>query len=273
MGSTKTEAPEGMSTEEAAAKIAGGEFAEGRSKFDQVTDGQTADIEAGDEQSYVPRALFVEGAKPDMSKMQIPQLRIAQGMTPEVTERKAQIGQFVLTNFQALDEVILVPLGAPDIREYKTDPKKPPQCFSPTGTYGIGDPGIACADCRFSKWGAKNPATGKSAPPPCKEGVLIRAYSLTHRTVVDFKFLGRAQGAGRFLQQQIVTWGEAGFAFKLSSQTAKNDKGQWFEPSVEFLGEVPAEHKDMVGRWYEIHCQSKVTAEQANSYIALTETT
>ena len=146
--------------------------------------------------------------------MQIATLRLAQGMTQEVSERKAQIGQYVLTNFPAKDEVILVPLAAQHIRVYKPDPKAPPRCQAPTGVHGIGDPGILCELCPLSKWGPQNPKTGKRTPPPCKEGVHMRAYSLTHRSVVDFSFMGRSATTGTFIEQQAMSYGYAGFAVR-----------------------------------------------------------
>ena len=226
-------------------------------------------------QGYAPRALFVDGAKADLSKMTIPRLRLAQGMTSEVTDRKAQIGQFVLTGFPAKDDVVLVPLGAVNIRSYAPNPKEAPQCHAPGPVlvpgrgftlHGIGDPGIVCDDCPLGKWGPKNEKTGRGTPPPCKEGVALRAYSITHRTLVDFQFMGRSQSKGTFIQSQLIAWGEGQFAVRVSSTATKNDRGQWYEPEVEMMEEVPEDHRDSVERWLELHKQSVVSPEQAAQY-------
>lgn len=215
-------------------------------------------------QEWAPRVIFTTDAKPDINKLQISQLRLAQGMTAEVTERKAQIGQFVLSNFPAYDEVVIVPLLAQDIRVFKPDPKAPPHCQAPTGTWGVGNPGGDCSQCPLSKWGRRDPATGRSAPPRCKEGVFLRAYSATHRCLVDFQFLGRAVVKGAFIQQQAMAFGFGSFALRLTSQAVKNDKGQWFEPNLEILSEIPEDHADAVGKWFEI---ARLAAEKTNEEV------
>lgn len=238
------------------------------SAVDEPVDQETA-------QSFAPRAIFVEGARPDLSKMQIPRLRLAQGTTSEVTDRKAQIGQFVLTGFPPKDEVILVPLGAVNVRTFAPDPKKAPKCHAPGpvmlpdgsfGLHGIGEPGIVCAECPLAKWGPRDERTGKSTPPPCKEGVSLRAYSATHRTLVDFQFMGRSQGKGTFVQSQLIAWGEGEFAIKLTSVATKNDRGQWYEPEVEMQEVIPEGHEESVNRWLELHKASVITVDQAAQY-------
>lgn len=221
------------------------------SKFDKIVGAEAGEGDHDEQNEYTPRVIFTNDSTPDLSKLQISQLRLAQGMTAEVAERRASIGQYVLSNFPPADEVELVPLAAQNIRTYKPDPKAPPQCQAPTGVWGIGDPGIECAKCPLSKWGPRNEKTGKATPPPCKEGVFIRAYSITHRTVVDFQFMGRNVGKGAFVQSQAMALGYNNFVIRMRSSNAKNDRGQWVEPEIEMLGDVPAEHRDISNRWYE----------------------
>jgi len=249
-----------------------------KSKFEEsVSEDEPVDEEV--QQAYAPRAIYVEGAKPDLSKMQIPTLRLAQGMTAEVTDRKAQIGQYVLSNFPPKDDVVLVPLGAVNIRSYKPDAKRAPACHAPGPILipgrgfmlkGIGDPGIVCEDCPLSKWGPKREGRSNT-PPPCKEGVAVRAYSVTHRTLVDFTFMGRAQGKGTFVQSQMMAWGEGKFAIRLSSASTKNDRGTWYEPEVAMLDEIPEEHLSAVERWHELHQSSIISASQAQALFSLSD--
>lgn len=217
------------------------------SKFDEMTEGAADQTEY---EEYVPRVVFTNDATPDLATLQISRLRLAQGMTPEVADRRASIGQYVLTNFPAVDEVDLVPLQAQNIRTYKPDAKAPPACQAPTGTFGIGNPGGPCNLCPLSKWGERNPKTGKSTPPPCKDGVVLRAYSITHRTIVDFQFMGRNTSKGTFLMTQALGVGYGKFVVRLKSSSAKNNLGQWFEPEIEMMGDVPEAHQEMAQRWH-----------------------
>lgn len=230
--------------------------------FDRSTQAEIVeppdDEEVGEQRSMVPRAIFTRDSRPDMSKMPISQLRIAQGMTAEVKERKAVNGQFVLSNFQAKDEVILVPFGAPDIRVYKPDPKAPPVCHAPTGDFGFGTPGGVCADCPLSQWGEYNEQTKTSAAPKCKEGILVRAYSITHKSIVDFQFMAGDRGKGVFVQQQAMSYGWGGFAIKVTSTTKENKKGSWFVPVIEMLDEVPGDQQEIIAKWYEIFLASQI---------------
>ena len=220
-----------------------------KSKFEEMT-GVEGD-ENADEQAWTPRVVYTRDVTPDFSSIDIPRLRLAQGMTAEVTERKAQIGQYVLTNFPAYDTVTLVPLASQKIRVYAPDPKARPQCTAPTGVHGIGNPGIVCAECPLSKWGPRDPKTGKATKPPCNEGISVRAYSVTHKSVVDFQFMGRSISTGAFIQQQAMANGYAGFAVELSASTQKNDRHSWVVPSVQMLPEVPEDHKEIAEKWYE----------------------
>lgn len=232
--------------------------------FDRATNASKAELVDDDDaqRTNIPRAVFTRDDKLDLSKLQISSLRLAQGMTAEVNERKASIGQFVLTNFPAYDEVTLVPLGATNIRIYKPDPKKPALCNAPTGDFGFGNPGGVCEECPLSHWGEFNPDTGKSAPPVCKDGVLVRAYSITHRSMVDFQFLGSERSKGGFIQQQAMSFGWSNFALKLTSVSKSNNRGSWYIPQVEMLDEVPESHREIAGKWFEIFCASQTDSKE-----------
>lgn len=235
--------------------------------LDKMTGGNEHSANDVPQEGYAPMVIFTNDSKPDLSKLQIPRLRLAQGMTPEVAERRASIGQYVLTNFPPADSVQLVPLAAQAIRQYRPDPKAPPKCYAPTGVHGIGDPGIVCADCKLSWWGPKNEKTGRSTPPPCQEGVALRAYSISHRSVVDFQFMGRRMSDGAFIQAQAMSFGYGNFVIELTSKSVKNDRGQWFEPEVTIVGDVPEDHRELVNRWYEAVMAQTVSTQQANQSI------
>lgn len=235
-----------------------------KTAFDKsVEAGAAAETEDdGDSRLGIPRAVFTKDGTLDLSKLQISSLRIAQGMTAEVTDRKANIGQYVLTNFPPYDEVTIVPLGAQNIRVYKPDPKKPALCNAPTGDFGFGNPGGICTECPLSHWGPRDEVTGKSTAPPCKEGVIIRAYSITHRSLVDFQFLGAEHSKGGFIQQQAMSFGWSGFAIKMGSAQKTNNRGSWFIPELEMLDEVPESERDIVSKWFAIFEMSQSESKE-----------
>lgn len=230
-------------------------MAEKKTAFDRATDAhvpEVLDSEGEEARSYVPRTVFTKDAALDPTKLQVSQLRVAQGMTEEVKSRTASIGQFVVSNFPAYDKVVLVPLGAQDIRQYKPDPKKPPMCQAPTGDFGFGNPGGPCDLCPLSQWGEYNEATGKSVPPACKEGVTVRFYSITHRSMVDFIFLAGERSKGAFIQQQAMSFGWSGFAVEMSTQEKSNSKGSWFVTNLQMLQDVPEDQKPIAAKWFEV---------------------
>lgn len=233
--------------------------------FEKATGGLVPEVvedENEEGRTYVPRAVFTRDSKPDLSKIQIGMLRVAQGMTEEVRDRKASLGQFVLSNFPAHDKVILVPFGAQDIRQYKPDPKKPPMCQAPTGDFGFGNPGGPCELCPLSHWGEYNEATGKSVPPACKEGVAVRFYSVTHRCLVDYTFLAGERSKGAFIQQQGMSFGWSGFAIEMTTSEKSNNKGSWFVPQIQMLDAVPKDQMEIIGKWFEIFLVSQVDSKE-----------
>lgn len=233
-----------------------------KTAFDEAVEGGAVADSDHEERVGVPRTVFTKDATLDLSKLQISTLRVAQGMTQEVTDRKAAIGQFVLTNYKAVDDVEIVPLGAGNTRIYKPDPTKPALCSAPTGDFGFGNPGGVCADCELGKWGKYNEETGKSEAPKCREGVIIRAYSITHRTIVDFPFLGAEQSKGGFIQQQAMSFGWASFVIKLTVSKKENKRGAWFVPEIEMLGEVPEDHQGIVNKWFEVFSASQADSKE-----------
>lgn len=241
------------------------------SQAELVDESELADAEGGGSSS-VPRTIFTRDSAPDPKKLQVSQLRIAQGMTAEVKERKANVGQFVLSNFPAYDSVILIPFDAQDIRQYKPDPKKPAVCHAPTGDFGFGKPGGVCELCPLQEWGEYNEATGKSKPPPCKEGITVRFYSIAHRSMVDYIFLAGEKGRGAFIRQQSLSFGWTGFAIRMTSKNKSNSQGDWFVPEVEMLETVPEDQLDIIAKWYELHLASQQDTKQS-ALIQLTERT
>lgn len=234
-----------------------------RTKYDEMTGGvpDAPEVEA---EEWIPRVIYTQDAQADLTKMKIPILRLAQGMTEEVKQRKAMPGQYVLTNFPAVDEVIFIPMAGQYIRIYKPDPKKRPKCQAPYGTKGYGIPGIICADCALSKWQGKDPRTGNSKKPPCNEGVSIRGYSVNHRCLVDYQFMTGAMPTGQFIQQQAMAFHWNQFSVRMQSRTVENSLGSWYVPELEMMTDFPEEHREIATKWYEALQESMAkTLEEA----------
>jgi hypothetical protein len=70
---------------------------------------------------------------------------------------------------EAVKEIAAVIIHAKTVRAYWPDKYEggsdPPQCSSPDGTYGIGDPGGDCETCPFNQWDSDPGGPGKA----CKE--------------------------------------------------------------------------------------------------------
>lgn len=231
----------------------------------EVIDGEVGATEGA---SPAPRAIFTREQTIDPSKVQVAQLRIVQGMSAEIKEKKAQSGQFMVSNFSAYDAVTLIPLGSANIRVYKPDPRAAAACHAPTGIWGIGNPGGQCVDeeghavCPMAAWGPRDEATGKSKPPACKDGITIRFYSVTHRCMVDYQFMAGDRGKGSFIEQQAMGFGWCNFAIKLSSALKENNKGSWYVTDIEMLPDdsplVNDEQRGTAQKWFEIFSQMQV---------------
>lgn len=253
--------------------------------FDKATGG-TAPVDADGEeiqQSNIPRTIFARDTKIDLKSIQVPQLRIAQAMTEEVKQKKAQVGQFVLTNYPARDEILLIPFDVAPVREYKPDPRGAAMCHAPTGRFGFGNPGGACVDeddnplCPLAKWTSQGEGM-PNKPPVCKDGLVMRGYSVTHRSMIDFRFMGASKRDGNFVYQQGISFGWTAFGLKMTAVEKDNKKGSWYVASLEMLPDdpqnnklefdeakspnIPAEQWTVALKWYDMFEQSKVDSAQ-----------
>lgn len=249
------------------------------SKFDEATESKSSHQlaqelveahDAADEAAHAPRVVFTKDEGMNSAADWVPpMLRLAQGTTKEVQAREAGIGQYVLSGFPAEDTVLLVPLAVQLNRTRnavdengRINLKVAPLCVAPTGVHGVGDPGIECAKCPLKDWGKKDPKTGKSAPPSCTAGINVRAYSITHKMLVDFQFKGRTFRNGQFIQQQGMMRGYGNFALQFGSKSEQNAKGAWVEPTV-IMADIPADEVETAGKLLDMVRGSLVTPDQA----------
>jgi hypothetical protein len=173
-----------------------------------------------------------------------PYLTLLQGQSKAVQKKQGSAGQFKINNFQALDEITLIPVGLGNFRQYRADrnnPSAPITCESHDGVFGEGDPGGLCAQCPLSQWGPRNPATGKSTRPPCTEGVMLAAVLGEYRQLVLFPLRSASVRLADDIRAQARFHGFGNFAVKMGSEYKPYAVGGAHVPVIEFLPEVPPE--------------------------------
>lgn len=124
----------------------------------------------------VPSELF--DYVPTTEDIQLPRIRLAQGLTPEVGEGIAKPGDWLLPGKPAQKDLTAIILGIRRTRNlWKFDEatqQRQTLCSSLDAVYGVGDPGGECASCPMAKW-TPNPDGNGNRPPAC---TLIYGYLL-----------------------------------------------------------------------------------------------
>lgn len=91
-----------------------------------------------------------------------------------------------LTEPLAEKKLEVVILAAQDARVYyeagmeETGSGTPPDCSSPDGVTGLGNPGGSCADCPFAQWGSANDGRGKRCSQRKQALVLTKHSNLPY---------------------------------------------------------------------------------------------
>lgn len=196
-----------------------------------------------------PRTVYTTGKTYDASETMTPRLVLAQGQSPEVRDRKAEVGDLLLMGHEPEKAVTLVLAGHAKKRRYVPQGEVKAQCYSPDAEYGYGDPGtrpdgshLACADCPLSQWtdsGKKGP-DGKTInnPPLCSDIDEFIAFSVTHGMPVIWPLKGTAAKAARFIKTLSNGLGEGNFAITVTSEAKSKPGRSWAEPVVKIAPEV-----------------------------------
>lgn len=169
----------------------------------------------------------------DADDIAMPRLRLAQGLTKEVQEGFAKPGQWIVTGYNPVDQVTIIPLGVAKFRRRNDPAEGSTLCRSEDSIVGIGDPGGDCAACPFAQWGAKN-AAGRQAPPECTFGYRYLVNIIEPplgQAVLELKKTGL--NAGKTLNAmaiQRVGWGR--FKAVLVPKKGTSAKGSFYTPSV-----------------------------------------
>lgn len=124
----------------------------------------------------VPSELF--DYVPTTEDIQLPRIRLAQGLTPEVGDGTAKPGDWLVPGKPAQKTLTATVLGIRRTRNlWKFDEMtqmRSTVCSSPDSITGVGEPGGDCATCPMAKW-TPNPEGNGNRPPAC---TLIYGYLL-----------------------------------------------------------------------------------------------
>jgi hypothetical protein len=191
---------------------------------------------AGPEAS-APRSAYSATKKFDAAETSLPRLSLAQGLSPEVRDRTAQVGDFLLPGFEPEQSVILVVAGHTTQRRYVPQGEQRAKCWSPDG--------IACAECPLSQWmpSEKVGPDGrrKNTPPPCNEIDSWACFSVTHGMPVTWPLKGTAMRASRFIKTLANGYGMGAFAVEVKAVTKTAPGRNWVEPDVRLYRELGAD--------------------------------
>jgi len=178
----------------------------------------------------------------------IPRIKLAQQMTAEVVEGSAKFGQWILTGYDAADELTIIPLLFARNRTLRDDAGAI-LCRSNDGLYGEGDPGGECSKCLMAQW--KENASGANFPPPCVFSYNYICYVVEYGTMGMLEFKRTSLNAGKMVNTIAAQRGIGNFALKLRSALSKSKKGTYASPVVQPIvvdPEVLATAKSFLGR-------------------------
>lgn len=176
----------------------------------------------------------------DREDVFIPQLRLAQGLTEDVINRAADVGQWLLQGYAPKDFVDVAILGYAKMRALYNRETKITDCRSDDAKHGIGTPGGDCEQCPLAEWG-KRGANGKGTPPACGVYYSYQAVSLTHGSPCVINLRNTALNAGKSINSTLAMRGFGGCIIRIGSSKTKNDKGTFAVPTVTSRDITPAD--------------------------------
>lgn len=178
----------------------------------------------------------------EAQEVQFPRLRLGQGLTPEVAEGNAKMGQWLLSGYEALDEVSVIPLMLGRTRFKRQDPsnrESPVGCQSPDGVQGYGNPGIPCKGCSFAKWKPSG-LNGKNSPPDCTITYRYAVWVVEHESIAEVIFQRTSEQYAYFINNLVQRYKFGGFAIRLTSTMKANGQRRWAEPQLKLAPITPA---------------------------------
>lgn len=168
----------------------------------------------------------------------VPQLRLAQQMTPEVINGDAAAGQWVIIGGTPAEAAIVIPLAGSRARELYDQERNAKVCVATVpftasidSMVGTGEPGGPCPKCPLSQW-TEDPRSSKNKPPICGLIYSYHIWDVTHQAVARVDFKSTGMGAAKLINSIIATQGWSNFAVKLGSSQQKVRQGVIYVPTV-----------------------------------------
>lgn len=194
---------------------------------------ETALAEIPDEGATSIAPIWTDDTEFEADEVGFPRLRLGQGLTPEVAEGTAKMGQWLFSGFEPLDEIVIAPIQRGKTRAKREDPKDRDSkivCTSPDAKQGHGTPGIACKVCPFSAW--KDGPNGKRQPPECVLTYRYAVWIVNHGAIGEITFQKTAEIKAMTINNLIQSFGFGRFALKLTHSIQKGNNRIWAMPEV-----------------------------------------
>lgn len=170
--------------------------------------------------------------------VQIPRIRLAQALTPEVVDGSAKAGQWILPGGKSTKTLKVTIIGVRKTRarvQLSSDGQNRTvlcRAGAPAGAalIGVGDPGGACEQCPFSQW-TTDESTGARIPPECN---LAYEYwcQFDDNTNALIVFQKTALQAGKELNTILAQRAGSPVTVSLGSVLNKRGNRSWYTPTV-----------------------------------------
>jgi hypothetical protein len=191
-------------------------------------------IEEGEDTAIVPQSgltNYSQTPQLDSQDLFIPRLRLAQGLTAEVTNGEAKAGQWLVLGSSPMETTTVIPVAMTKRRELRDVEARMVVCRSVDSVTGIGDPGGDCGICPMAQW-VKNAKTGKNNAPECSFIYSYMVYVVEAKTLAVLEFTRTAITAGKMLNTMIVQGGIGTFAITLGASGRQGPKGNYYSPTI-----------------------------------------
>jgi hypothetical protein len=195
-----------------------------------VTPGAELDVIEGGSHGVIQLANFSNVLDMSSEDMTIPRLRLAQGLTGEVQDGTAKPGEWLMTGFESVPELTIVPLLFARNRALRDD-EGMVLCKSEDATAGIGEPGGDCSKCPMNQW--SDGAKGERIPPKCVFSYVYITYVSEFETMALVEFRRTSIQAGKTLNTMAAQRGLGNFMVKLRSSKQSGKRGTFYQIVVQ----------------------------------------
>jgi len=200
---------------------------ESANSFDEMVQGE---FDFPQEKADLSISNFSNHVNFDSEDIVIPRIRLAQGLTAEVQDGTAKPGQWLLTGYNPVDELTVVPLMFARNRTLRGEDGNV-ECKSADAITGVGFPGGICAQCQLAKWGDNG--GGGRMPPTCVFSYVYVCYIIEFETLGLIEFRRTSIQAGKTLNTLSAQRGLGNFAVKLKSNKMTGKRGVFYQILVQ----------------------------------------